>query len=109
MGKLFDLEESGYFYTRLQSPTNDAVAAKIASARGAPLPMLTSSVSPISSPCSSVAGSSDHIVRRPPFTVARHATCSFAMARMGVECTFVDPNCTDRAQAAFARTRSACS
>ena len=43
MGKLFDLEASGYFYTRLQNPTNDAVAAKIAEMEGGTAAMLTSS------------------------------------------------------------------
>lgn len=53
MARLFDLEESGYFYTRLQNPTNDAVAAKIAALEGGVAGMLTSSARPLRSiPCS---------------------------------------------------------
>lgn len=76
MAKLFDLEESGYFYTRLQNPTNDAVAAKIAALEGGVGAMLTSSGrQPISMPYSTSARLATTWFARPRSMVER-STCS---------------------------------
>ena len=76
MGKLFDLEESGYFYSRLQNPTCDLVAAKIAEMEGGTAAMLTSSgMAANFLAIFNVAGMGDHVVASSAFTAAR-ITCS---------------------------------
>ena len=103
MGKLFDLEESGYFYTRLQNPTNDFVAAKIAELEGGTAAMLTSSGQAANFfAVFNIAGAGDHIVSSASIYGGTFNLFAHTMARMGVECTFVDPNCIDEElEAAF--------
>ena len=95
MGKLFDLEESGYFYTRLQNPTNDAVAAKIAQLEGGSAAMLTSSGQAANFfAVFNIAGCGDHIVSSSAIYGGTYNLFAVTMARMGLEVTFVAPNAT---------------
>ncbi len=96
MGKLFDLEESGYFYTRLQNPTNDLVAAKIAELEGGTAAMLTSSGQAASFfSVFNIAGAGDHIVSSAAIYGGTYNLFAHTMARMDIEFTFVDPDCSD--------------
>ena len=96
MGKLFDLQESGYFYTRLQNPTNDMVAAKIAALEGGTAAMLTSSGQAASFfSVFNIAGAGDHIVASATIYGGTFNLFNVTMKRMGIEFTFVDPDCTD--------------
>ena len=103
MGKLFDLEESGYFYTRLQNPTNDMVAAKIAELEGGTAAMLTSSGQAANFfAVFNIASCGDHIVASSALYGGTYNLFAVTMRRMGIEFTFVDPNCTDEEfEAAF--------
>lgn len=103
MAKLFDLEASGYFYTRLQNPTNDYVAAKIAALEGGTAGMLTSSGQAANFfALFNLAGCGDHIVASSSIYGGTFNLISVTMARMGVEVTFVSPDCTeDELNAAF--------
>ncbi len=96
MGKLFDLEASGYFYTRLQNPTNDYVAAKICSLEGGSASMLTSSGQAANFLAMfNLAGCGDHIVASSSIYGGTFNLISVTMARMGISVTFVSPDCTD--------------
>ena len=96
MGKLFDLEASGYFYTRLQNPTNDFVAAKIAALEGGTAAMLTSSGQAANFfALFNIASCGDHIVASSSIYGGTFNLISVTMAKMGVSCTFVAPDCTD--------------
>lgn len=96
MGKLFDLEASGYFYTRLQNPTNDYVANKICQLEGGTAAMLTSSGQAANFfAMFNIAGCGDHIVASSSIYGGTFNLISVTMAKMGVSCTFVAPNCTD--------------
>jgi len=96
MGKLFDLEASGYFYTRLQNPTNDYVAAKICALEGGAAAMLTSSGQAANFfALFNVASCGDHIVSSSSIYGGTFNLISVTMARMGIEVTFVPPDCTD--------------
>ncbi|BCS58174.1 O-acetylhomoserine (thiol)-lyase [Adlercreutzia equolifaciens subsp. celatus] len=96
MGRLFDLEESGYFYTRLANPTNDAVAAKIAELEGGAAAMLTSSGQAANFfAVFNIAGAGDHVVASSAIYGGTYNLLAHTMKRMGLECTFVDPHCTD--------------
>ena len=96
MGKLFDLEASGYFYTRLQNPTNDYVAAKICALEGGTAAMLTSSGQAANFfALFNLAGCGDHIVASSSIYGGTFNLISVTMARMGIEVTFVPPTCTD--------------
>lgn len=96
MGKLFDLEESGYFYTRLQNPTNDMVAAKIAALEGGTAAMLTSSGQAASFfSVFNLAGAGDHVISSASIYGGTYNLFSVTMKRMGIEFTFLDPDCTD--------------
>jgi len=96
MGKLFDLEAAGYFYTRLQNPTNDMVAAKIAQLEGGTAAMLTSSGQAANFfALFNLAGCGDHIVASSSIYGGTFNLISVTMARMGIETTFVSPDCTD--------------
>ena len=98
MGKLFDLEASGYFYTRLQNPTNDMVAAKIAALEGGTAAMLTSSGQAANFfALFNICACGDHIVSSSTIYGGTFNLISVTMAKMGIEVTFVDPNCTDEA------------
>ena len=109
MGKLFDLEESGYFYTRLQNPTNDAVAAKICELEGGTAAMLTSSGQAANFfAVFNIAGAGDHVVASSAIYGGSYNLLVHTMRRMGLECTFVAPNATDEElEAAFVPTPSA--
>ena len=95
MGKLFDLEASGYFYSRLQNPTNDAVAARIAALEGGTAAMLTGSgMSAIFFSIFNIVGAGDHLVSSSSIYGGSFNLFSVTMKRMGVEVTFVDPDCS---------------
>ena len=109
MGRLFDLEESGYFYTRLANPTNDAVAAKIAELEGGAAAMLTSSGQAANFFAAfNIAGVGDHVVASSAIYGGTYNLFAHTMARMGLECTFVDPHCTDEELAAAFRPNTKC-
>ena len=96
MGKLFDLEASGYFYTRLQNPTNDAVAAKIAELEGGTAAMLTSSGQAANFfALFNICSCGDHIVSSSSIYGGTFNLISVTMAKMGIEVTFVAPDCTE--------------
>ena len=103
MGKLFDLEANGYFYTRLQNPTNDYVAAKIAELEGGTAAMLTSSGQAANFfALFNIATCGDHIVSSSSIYGGTFNLISVTMAKMGVEVTFVAPDCTvEELNAAF--------
>ncbi len=109
MGKLFDLEESGYFYTRLANPTDDYVAAKICELEGGSAGMLTSSGQAANFfAVFNIAGAGDHIVSSASIYGGTYNLFAHTMARMGIECTFVDPNCTDAELEAAFRPNTKC-
>ena len=96
MGKLFDLEASGYFYTRLQNPTNDYVAAKLAEMEGGTAAMLTSSGQAANFfALFNIAQCGDHIVSSASIYGGTFNLMSVTMAKMGIETTFVQPDCTE--------------
>ena len=96
MGKLFDLEANGYFYTRLQNPTNDYVAAKICVLEGGAAAMLTSSGQAANFfAMFNLACSGDHMVASSSIYGGTFNLISVTMAKMGIETTFVSPDCTD--------------
>ena len=96
MGKLFDLEASGYFYTRLQNPTNDYVAAKIAALEGGTAGMLTSSGQAANFfALFNLADCGDHIVSSASIYGGTFNLIKVTMAKMGIETTFVSPDCTE--------------
>lgn len=96
MGKLFDLEASGYFYTRLQNPTNDYVAAKIAELEGGTAAMLTSSGQAANFfALFNICECGDHIVSSSSIYGGTYNLISVTMKRMGIDVTFVSPNATE--------------
>ena len=96
MGKLFDLEASGYFYSRLQNPTCDYVAAKIAELEGGTAAMLTSSGQAANFfALFNIAGCGDHIVASSSIYGGTFNLISVTMAKMGIETTFVSPDATE--------------
>ncbi len=96
MGKLFDLEESGYFYTRLQNPTNDMVAAKIAALEGGTAAMLTSSGQAANFyAVFNIATCGDHVVASSTIYGGTYNLFHVTMRKMGVDFTFVSPDCTE--------------
>ena len=96
MGKLFDLEASGYFYTRLQNPTNDHVAAKIAALEGGSAAMLTSSGQAASFyAVFNLAGAGDHVISSASIYGGTYNLFHVTMRRMGIDFTFVDPDCSE--------------
>lgn len=103
MGKLFDLEAEGYFYTRLQNPTNDYVAAKIAALEGGTAAMLTSSGQAASFfSVFNLASQGDHVVASSTIYGGTYNLFNVTMRRMGIDFTFVDPDCSDEElEAAF--------
>lgn len=103
MGKLFDLEASGYFYTRLQNPTNDSVAAKICEMEGGTAAMLTSSGQAASFySIFNIASCGDHIVSASTIYGGTYNLFAVTMKRMGIDFTFVNPDCSDEElEAAF--------
>ena len=103
MGRLFDLEESGYFYTRLQNPTNDAVAAKICDLEGGYAGMLTSSGQAANFyAIMNIAEQGDHIVCVSALYGGTYNLYAHTIKKMGVDATFVDPDCSEEElEAAF--------
>lgn len=96
MGKLFDLEESGYFYSRLQNPTNDYVAAKICSLEGGSAAMLLSSGQAASFfSVFNIASCGDHIVSSSAIYGGTYNLFAVTMKRMGIDFTFVSPDCSE--------------
>ena len=96
MGRLFDLEDSGYFYTRLQNPTNDAVAEKICDLEGGYAAMLTSSGQAANFyAVMNIAEEGDHIVCSSALYGGTYNLYAHTIRKMGVEATFVDPDCTE--------------
>ena len=96
MGKLFDLEANGYFYTRLQNPTNDYVAAKIAELEGGTAAMLTSSGQAANFfALFNICEAGSHIVASSSIYGGTFNLISVTMAKMGVSVTFVSPDCTE--------------
>ncbi|MDO4418871.1 MAG: O-acetylhomoserine aminocarboxypropyltransferase/cysteine synthase [Ruminococcus sp.] len=96
MGKLFDLEAEGYFYTRLQNPTNDTVAKKICELEGGTAAMLTSSGQAASFfSIFNIAGVGDHIVASSAIYGGTYNLFAVTMKRMGIDFTFVAPDCSE--------------
>lgn len=91
MGKLFDLEAEGYFYTRLQNPTNDAVAARICSLEGGVAAMLTSSGQAANFyAIFNICEAGDHFIASSSIYGGTYNLFGVTMKKMGIECTFVD-------------------
>ena len=103
MGRLFDLEEAGYFYTRLQNPTNDLVAAKICELEGGTAAMLTSSGQAANFfAVFNIASCGDHVISSSAVYGGTFNLFSVTMKRMGIEFTFVSPDCSEEElEAAF--------
>ena len=96
MGKLFDLETEGYFYSRLQNPTNDYVAAKIAALEGGSAAMLTSSGQAANfMAVFNICEAGSHVVSSSSIYGGTYNLLSVTMKKMGLEVTFVDPDCTE--------------
>ena len=96
MGRLFDLEDSGYFYSRLQNPTCDAVAAKICDLEGGTAAMLTSSGQAATFyAIFNIASCGDHVVSSASIYGGSYNLFAVTMKRMGVDFTFISPDCTD--------------
>ena len=101
MGKLFDLEANGYFYTRLQNPTNDYVAAKITALEGGTAGMLTSSGQAANFyAIFNIANCGDHVVSASSIYGGTFNLFAVTMKKMGIEFTFVSPDCTEEELAA---------
>ncbi|MCR4790376.1 MAG: O-acetylhomoserine aminocarboxypropyltransferase/cysteine synthase [Treponemataceae bacterium] len=96
MGKLFDLEASGYFYTRLQNPTNDYVAAKIAALEGGTAAMLTSSGQAANFfALFNICEAGSHIVASSCIYGGTFNLIGVTMQKMGIDVTFVDPDASE--------------
>ncbi|MDD4515546.1 O-acetylhomoserine aminocarboxypropyltransferase/cysteine synthase family protein [Massilibacteroides sp.] len=96
MAKLFDLEESGYFYTRLQNPTNDAVAAKIAALEGGVAAMLTSSGQAANFfTIFNICGAGDHLVSATGIYGGTYNLLAVTLKKLGIECTFIDQDASE--------------
>ncbi|MBO4407496.1 MAG: PLP-dependent transferase [Clostridia bacterium] len=96
MGKLFDLEADGYFYTRLQNPTNDCVARKLAALEGGSAAILLSSGQAASFySVFNLASAGDHVVASAAIYGGTYNLFSVTMKRMGIDFTFVSPDATD--------------
>ncbi len=96
MGALFDLEAEGYFYSRIQNPTSDCVAARIAKLQGGTAAMLLSSGQAANFfAVFNICSAGDHVVSSASIYGGTYNLLAVTMKRMGVECTFVDPDCTE--------------
>ena len=96
MGKLFDLEASGYFYTRLQNPTNDYVAAKICALEGGSAAMLTSSGQAANFyAIFNICNAGDHLIASAAIYGGTFNLINVTMRKMGIDVTFVDNDITD--------------
>lgn len=95
MGRLFDLEEEGYFYTRLQNPTNDMVAKKICDLEGGAAAMLTSSGQAANYyAVFNIAGAGDHVIMSSSVYGGTFNLLTVTMQRMGIACSVIDPDCS---------------
>lgn len=103
MGKLFDLEAEGYFYSRLQNPTNDMVAAKICALEGGTAAMLTSSGQAATFfAVFNICQAGDHVVASSTIYGGSFNLFNVTMRRMGIDFTFIDPECSEEEfEAAF--------
>ncbi|MDO5000104.1 MAG: O-acetylhomoserine aminocarboxypropyltransferase/cysteine synthase [Bacteroidales bacterium] len=103
MGRLFDLEESGYFYTRLQNPTNDRVAARIAALEGGVAAMLTSSGQAANFfACFNICEAGSHMITTSEIYGGTYNLFGVTFPKMGIEVTFIDQNASDEEfEAAF--------
>ena len=103
MSRLFDLEASGYFYSRLQNPTTDAVAAKIAALEGGTGAVLTSSGQAANFfAVFNLANAGDHVISLSTIYGGTHNLFAVTMRKMGIDFTFIPPECTDEElEAAF--------
>jgi O-acetylhomoserine (thiol)-lyase len=109
MGRLFDLEDSGYFYTRLQNPTNDHVAAKIASLEGGTAAMLTSSGQAANFfAVFNICEAGGHVVASSAIYGGTFNLLAHTLGKMGIETTFVDPRCTPEELDAAFRPNTKC-
>ncbi len=96
MGKLFDLESEGYFYSRLQNPTNDMVAAKICALEGGTAAMLLSSgQAAVFFSVFNIAGCGDHVIASSAIYGGTFNLFAVTMKRMGIDFTFVSPDSTE--------------
>ncbi len=96
MGRLFDLEDSGYFYSRLQNPTNDAVAAKIAAMEGGVAGMLTSSGQAANFfAVFNICEAGDHFIASSAIYGGTYNLFGVTMKKMGIDVTFVDPEISE--------------
>ena len=103
MGKLFDLEAAGYFYTRLQNPTSDCVAAKLCDLEGGTAAMLLSSGQAANLfAVFNIASCGDHVISSAAIYGGTYNLFAVTMKRMGIEFTFVEPDCSaEELDAAF--------
>ena len=107
MGKLFDLEESGYFYSRLQNPTNDHVAAKIANLEGGVAAMLTSSGQAANLiACLNLCQAGDHIVSAGNIYGGTFNLLGTSLGKLGIEVTFVNPDASEEEISAAIRPQT---
>lgn len=96
MGRLFDLEDSGYFYTRLANPTNDAVASKIAELEGGVAAILTSSGQAANFyAITNICEAGDHVVCSAKVYGGTFNLCAATIKKLGIDCTFVDPDASE--------------
>ena len=96
MGRLFDLEDSGYFYSRLQNPTNDIVASKIAALEGGIAAMLTSSGQAANFfAVFNICEAGDHLIASSAIYGGTYNLFGVTMKKMGIDCTFVDPEISE--------------
>lgn len=109
MGRLFDLKEDGYFYTRLANPTNDAVAAKIATLEGGVSAILTSSGQAATFyAIMNICKAGDHVVSSTAIYGGTYNLLAHTLADMGIEVTFIDPDCSEEELAAAFRPETRC-
>jgi O-acetylhomoserine (thiol)-lyase len=109
MARLFDLKDTGYFYTRLQNPTNDAVAAKIAALEGGVAAMLTASGQAASFyAIFNICEAGDHFISASNIYGGTFNLFGVTMKKMGIECTFVDPELSDEEIGQLFRPNTKC-
>ena len=109
MARLFDLKESGYFYTRLANPTNDAVAMKVAQLEGGVAAMLTSSGQAANFfAVFNICEAGDHIVSANTIYGGTYNLFGVTLPKMGIECTFVNPDANDEEIKAAFRPNTKC-
>lgn len=109
MARLFDLKEPGYFYTRLQNPTNDYVAAKIAEMEGGVAAMLTSSGQAANFfAVFNICEAGDHFISTNTIYGGTYNLFGVTLKKMGIECTFVDEDATNEEIEALFRPNTKC-